>query len=161
MLGACGYHSLASHRPFALHSVAVATFLERDIAGVAPELSSTMATALASAGMKVMNSEGAAEATLTGSIDDVESSPTPGLRDAVASYTVGFSAKAQLRRQGVVLWQHSVRVRDDFLADINGDLNSPLVSEARRREAMQRLAKRAATMLVDHLMISGTLGTSS
>ncbi len=154
-LSACGYQPLVTAAPFAAQRLVVLPFLEDDAVGLAPDLAQELSTLLARGGATLTVDRDAADAVVTGMITRVRAEATPGLTSLVSAYELTVEVSMRLVQKDATLFATTLSATDDYRASAADEPQSPLYTEANRREAVRRLAARLARQLYDRLSMAG------
>lgn len=155
----CAYRVVGSDAPFGASRIAVLTFSELAPIGVAPDLSQELSLLLAHGGARLVADRSAADAVLTGRVIAARTAPVPiaDPRGAISAYQISLNVEARLESaRGEALWSTVVSLDEDFLPDDGQGAPTTartLGTEAQRRSALDRLARRAALEIYDRLMV--------
>jgi hypothetical protein len=147
----CGYRPLVGSAPFGRQRLSVLPFAEAEPNGMSAPMAVALSRRLAADGTQVV-SHGDTDGVLTGTLH-VGNAPSAALR-TVQIYAVVAQVHAELRdRNDVLLWQRDLQLKEEFLPTDPALDVQPLVSEARRRTALARLAEQAAGAVHDALAL--------
>lgn len=148
----CGYHVMRADQLFCASHVSVVPFAEREPNGLSAPIAQNLSHRLSSGGVRVSDFGRAPDATLSGTVH-VGNAPSATLR-GVQTYAVVAHVHAALSTSsGDVAWARDFVLREEFLpTDPTQDVQ-PLVSEARRRTALIRLAERAAAAVHEAMVL--------
>jgi hypothetical protein len=156
----CGYAVIQGARLFDAPRIYVMPFAEHEPNGLSAPLAQNLSQRLMSAGMSVGDASGEPAAALGGTIH-LGNAPSATLR-GVQTYAVVAHVHAALTADGgAVLWQRDFSLREEFLpTDPSQDIQ-PLVSEARRRTALLRLAERSARAVHEAMVLDSFAQTEA
>lgn len=139
-------------RLFDAPHIAVMPFAENEPNGLSAPLAQSLGHRLTSGGVRVSGASQKPAATLSGTVH-TGNAPSATLR-GVQTYAVIADVHATLTgAQGELLWQRDFGLREEFLPTDPAQDIQPLVSEARRRTALMRLAERAARAVHDAMVL--------